>query len=388
MKNKLSLILFLTVSSLTFAQDADLDGVADRFDNCKFTPNPGQEDVNSNGIGDICEYTPTSGEYVVYEIIASFELDDMIINRREFSASFVAGDPLQPFYDFGLTLDPQIVYRFVNDDSEANPALLIFDKEFLTQLELTPFETASNVTKSEFSLDDGFDTDGDGQIDGDEVECGSDPFRDTSVSPDRDGDGVPDCKDDDGVFSDANSFLSAPDALGDINGDRGTLKVLVRDSSDNPIEGVRVRFVRISGSATILVATGNTDINGEYMSDVVSGTTGTAQFNCRIDTDENSSLDGFVTNGAPTGITFVDDVSNQSEGGGVGINTSEMDPSAILDIRSTDKGVLFPKVSLSSASDKSTIINPSVALMVYNTNQSSSLNVGFVYFDGNKWINM
>ena len=35
--------------------DTDSDGVIDSQDNCPTTPNPGQEDANNNGIGDVCE---------------------------------------------------------------------------------------------------------------------------------------------------------------------------------------------------------------------------------------------------------------------------------------------------------------------------------------------
>lgn len=36
-------------------EDYDLDGVDDAIDNCEFLYNPGQEDTNGNGIGDVCE---------------------------------------------------------------------------------------------------------------------------------------------------------------------------------------------------------------------------------------------------------------------------------------------------------------------------------------------
>ncbi len=36
--------------------DVDSDGVADGCDNCPEVPNPGQEDSNGNGVGDVCDY--------------------------------------------------------------------------------------------------------------------------------------------------------------------------------------------------------------------------------------------------------------------------------------------------------------------------------------------
>ncbi|MCF0051745.1 hypothetical protein LXM25_16885 [Dyadobacter sp. LJ53] len=52
----------------------------------------------------------------------------------------------------------------------------------------------------------------------------------------------------------------------------------------------------------------------------------------------------------------------------VGINTNAPNESSILDISSANKGVLLPKVSLGSLTDKFTIPNPANALLVYNIN--------------------
>ena len=53
--------------------------------------------------------------------------------------------------------------------------------------------------------------------------------------------------------------------------------------------------------------------------------------------------------------------------GQVGIGTSTPDPSAILQVESTNKGVLPPQVSLVSVNDNTTIVNPAKGLVVMNT---------------------
>ncbi|GEN70897.1 hypothetical protein CLA01_09690 [Chryseobacterium lathyri] len=50
----------------------------------------------------------------------------------------------------------------------------------------------------------------------------------------------------------------------------------------------------------------------------------------------------------------------------VGINTTTPNPSSILDIVSTNKGLLIPRVSLTGNTDVTTIPNPANGLLVYN----------------------
>jgi hypothetical protein len=49
-----------TYTTFNFEPDTDLDGITDALDNCPNTPNPGQEDEDQNGIGDVCQ-SPAGG---------------------------------------------------------------------------------------------------------------------------------------------------------------------------------------------------------------------------------------------------------------------------------------------------------------------------------------
>lgn len=51
----------------------------------------------------------------------------------------------------------------------------------------------------------------------------------------------------------------------------------------------------------------------------------------------------------------------------IGIGTSNPDPSAILQVESSNKGVLFPRINLQSFTDNTTIVNPANGLTVFHT---------------------
>jgi hypothetical protein len=62
----------------------------------------------------------------------------------------------------------------------------------------------------------------------------------------------------------------------------------------------------------------------------------------------------------------------------VGIGTTKPDQSAILDVSSSSKGLLMPRLTLQQ---RNSIQNPAKGLMVYQTDMIS----GFYYFDGSSW---
>ena len=61
----------------------------------------------------------------------------------------------------------------------------------------------------------------------------------------------------------------------------------------------------------------------------------------------------------------------------VGIGTSTPDTSALLDIASTDKGILIPRMT---TMQRNAIASPATGLMVYDTNL-----MGFWYYNGTAW---
>ena len=67
-----------------------------------------------------------------------------------------------------------------------------------------------------------------------------------------------------------------------------------------------------------------------------------------------------------------------------GIGTTTPHASAKLDVSSTNKGFLPPRVTLTSANDVTTIASPAEGLLVYNLG-SSGLQAGYYYWNGANW---
>jgi hypothetical protein len=67
-----------------------------------------------------------------------------------------------------------------------------------------------------------------------------------------------------------------------------------------------------------------------------------------------------------------------------GIGTTTPNPSAKLDVFSTDKGFLPPRVTLTSVTDAATIPSPATGLLVYNVG-SAGLQAGYYYWNGSSW---
>lgn len=73
----------------------------------------------------------------------------------------------------------------------------------------------------------------------------------------------------------------------------------------------------------------------------------------------------------------------------IGKNPTTIAPSAVLDIDSDNKGVLFPRVALTSTTDVATIGSPAEGLTIYNNATAgtapNNVTPGYYYWNGTKW---
>ena len=78
----------------------------------------------------------------------------------------------------------------------------------------------------------------------------------------------------------------------------------------------------------------------------------------------------------------------------VAINTDGSDPdnSAMLDVKSIDKGLLIPRVALTGTLDVATIASPATSLLIYNTatagTSPDNVTPGYYYWNGTAWTTL
>ena len=74
----------------------------------------------------------------------------------------------------------------------------------------------------------------------------------------------------------------------------------------------------------------------------------------------------------------------------IGVSADNTPPhgSAMLEVKSPNKGFLPPRVSLNNVTDIETIEGPATGLLVYNTNAAmvNGVGKGYYYFNGSKWV--
>ncbi len=158
--------------------DSDLDGVLNDIDNCPDDPNPGQEDTDGDGAGDVCDLCPGFDDAVDADADGVPDACDVC-----------------PGFDDNVDADSD----GVPDGCDACPG-----------------------------FDDHVDTDGDGAADG----CDNCPETSNADQADSDGDGVGDVCDDEGVW-----FVSADAPDGGDGLTWATAFNAIQDGIDAAVDG-------------------------------------------------------------------------------------------------------------------------------------------------------
>lgn len=78
-------------------------------------------------------------------------------------------------------------------------------------------------------------------------------------------------------------------------------------------------------------------------------------------------------------VTFAQNISINETG-------NVPDQSAILDVQSTDKGVLIPRVDIADLNTAAPVMAPETSLLVFNTNATTG--EGYFYWDGLRWVSI
>jgi len=72
----------------------------------------------------------------------------------------------------------------------------------------------------------------------------------------------------------------------------------------------------------------------------------------------------------------------------VGIGTTTPDASAVLDIASTNMGLLVPRIALTITTSAAPVTAPATSLLVYNTATVNDVTPGYYFWDGAAWVTM
>lgn len=69
-----------------------------------------------------------------------------------------------------------------------------------------------------------------------------------------------------------------------------------------------------------------------------------------------------------------------------GFGTNTPDKSSAVDIVSTKRGLLIPRLKLTATTVAAPVTEPAQSLLVYNTNTANDVTPGFYYWETNKWV--
>lgn len=159
-----------------------------------------------------------------------------------------------------------------------------------------------------------------------------------------------------------------------------------------------IRLRRTQGTKTSPSPTsGANTILGRIFAEGYNGSGFTAAAAIEMSTDAaggtSTDMPGRITfSTTPDGSGTLQERMRITNDGNVGIGTTSPNNSAILHVSATNKGVMFPKVALTGATDNITVpvSSPSSdGMLVYNTSSTgtgtNAITPGYVYWQSNRW---
>jgi hypothetical protein len=77
-------------------------------------------------------------------------------------------------------------------------------------------------------------------------------------------------------------------------------------------------------------------------------------------------------------------------GQNVGFNDNNSEPkaSAMLDVYSATKGMLIPRITLTSSTTAAPVTSPETSLLIYNTATAGDVTPGYYFWNGTKWVRL
>lgn len=94
-----------------------------------------------------------------------------------------------------------------------------------------------------------------------------------------------------------------------------------------------------------------------------------------LDNTDTQNIENVLEKGDNANLTSIKNL------GSVSIGKEEIDESAVLDVASTEKGILLPRMTLEQ---RNKIANPQVGLLVFQIDNSP----GFYFYNGSDWVSM
>ena len=231
----------------------------------------------NDGLEMIFEFTTpvvlNAGTEYYFIVDPTYDTEGLIQFRTNTENDFIAGKMIQGGADGSLTIggfwdDYDLIFSIVSGSLPSAP------------------DMDGDGESDTCDIDD----DGDGQTDEDEIACGSDPLSAASLSPDSDGDGIPDCLDD---SCDCNPDISPliPNAEG---GEHVAAQKCTHDGFTHFCDGQGRLLLSLDSTTAVNIAPTDVRISivsgTIFLNSLCEGSGGVQDGNCFISNDDGALI--------------------------------------------------------------------------------------------------